>query len=204
MNQVFLPRQNDFAPTRDEVHAMLMALAPRGRAWQTDDVSGARQDSVLKSFWYAVAGVWRSLETAVSATLTEWSPASTSADRDLWMTDYGLPDACLPTGDDLVAAVRAGAGTAGEDWVAFAASLGIVAQARWLKGNPLDPDYPGVTATLVMTLSTVMSFSAAQQPPHAGNWQLGVQRLGDLNVSRIVCMLEACLPAHIDYIIVLA
>lgn len=204
MNQIFLPRQNDFSPTREEVYAMLMALAPRGRAWQTDDVSGARQGSVLKSFWYAVAGAWRSLETAVSATLGEWSPASTAVDRDLWMTDYGLPDACLPTGDDLLAAVRAGAGAPEVDWVAAAGLLGIVAQARWLKGNPNDPDYPGVTATLVLTLSTVMSFSAAQQPPRAGSWQVGVQRLGELEIARITCMLEACLPAHIDYIIVLA
>lgn len=193
MIRSFLPPQTDFSPTRDEVHAMLLSLAPRGRAWQSDDASGARQESVFKSFWYAVAGVWHRLETALSGVLDEWSAVTTTADLDLWMADYGLPDTCLPTGDDLVGAVRAGAGVGDTDWPAVAARFGIQMSVRYLKG--VDPEFPGVTATLHAVLSPGAVVSPSGQS--VGTATVGTTRLGEADILRIVCVLDRMVPAHL-------
>lgn len=192
---------NDHQPTRADCYEMLLALAPSGRAWQSNEAAGVRTGSVIKRFWYAVAGPWFALEGAISATLAEWSPATTARDRDLWLADFGLPDRCDPAGDDLATKVAALGSAQEVDWPALAEKLGIVATFRYLKGDPADPDLPGVRATLLVKVDGAASSPLERRPPQCGTWLIGVQRLGNESRIDLPCMIEKNLPAHLDYVV---
>lgn len=189
-------------PDTDDAFETFLALLPRGRAWQSG-ASGTvtPAESVMKRFWRAVATPWAAAEQAICDAYLDLSCATAEGDLDLWLEDYGLPDACDPSGDDLCAKVRTVGGDSASYWTGVAAGIGIVADIRFLKGDPDDPDHPGVAATLYARIDTLASFAADRRPPFCGNWNLGVQRLGDPDASRFACMLDNALPAHLDAIV---
>lgn len=118
------PRSEDpfRCPTKWELWRQILALLPRGRAWQThEDVAerwepgpssqlgtfevgqtqlGGEPDlsrlTVLQQYWAAYAEVLEYLHTRACALLEEFFCATTVEMRGEWGTDYGFPDACEP------------------------------------------------------------------------------------------------------------
>lgn len=121
------------APTADTLLPQILALAPRGPAWGTDEAGDGQGASPLMRL------VWKSLAA--------WAAASYSADYTLalqalpsaatwslagWEAELGLPDPCVGEAPDeasRLAAVRAKhAATGGQSpeyFICLAASLGF-------------------------------------------------------------------------------
>ncbi len=181
-------------PTRDDVTEQLLALLPRGRAWQNHaSVAVLSQQSVLKRFWRAVALPWTALETAICDAWDNMSCATAISDRDLWLEEYGLPDECDPFGDNLCGKAGSTGGTSTAYYAERIAALGYNVSLRWLKG--FDPQFPGVTATLhaVIHPGTISS----QPGMTVGNARVGVARLGEADIVRVICVLDRMIPAHV-------
>lgn len=117
-----------YCPTKDDTLAALLALLPRGRAWQSHeggpepyhdaafdprvfdpDVfdTETRTGSILYRFWEAVAYVVTFANDRLCALALEMFCATQSETREQWLTEYGLPDPCDPFPDlcDKVAAL---------------------------------------------------------------------------------------------------
>ena len=184
-------------PAQDDIYLGLLALLPRGRAWQTHDGSIDRADSVLKSFWYAIAGVVEGVETDICGTFDEFFCATASDDIDLWQEEYGLPDDCDPWGDDVCAKVATLGGTSAAYYMALAEDLGYATEMRWLTGD--DAEFPGVHSTLHVVIDTALS-AALPSPLTLGIWVLGAPgvegALGTPDTSRLECALDRIIPAH--------
>jgi len=118
-------------PSPADVLNATLALLPRGRAWQTNEgypqpeaVPGfnpaafnpdgfstqTTKASVLRQYWTAVAAVFSFLTTRICQLRLELWCATQFETRDLWMKEYGLPDACDPF-PELCAKVAAIGGT---------------------------------------------------------------------------------------------
>mgnify|MGYP001086257033 CR=1 FL=1 len=131
-------------PTFPEVLAATLALLPRGRAWQTRDggphpgseiafepaafdneafQTARRRPSVLWQFWAAVADVFTFVNQRLCDLRWEFWCATTNEQRDGWLKEYGLPDACDPF-PDLCLKVAAIGGTRCEYYAVVAARAG--------------------------------------------------------------------------------
>lgn len=134
-----------YCPTKQDILAALVALLPRGRAWQTHQGGPAapidpafadfafdgeayetrlRTGSVLHRFWSSIAEVFAFLHARLCALRLEFWCATMSETRPEWMAEYGLPDPCDPF-PDLCAKVAALGGARCEYFNA------IVARAGW-------------------------------------------------------------------------
>ena len=112
----------DICPTQDEITPQLLALLPRGRAWDTHD-GGPYPGSTSYQFWQAVASVWEWVNGRICALALEFFCASQSETNDLWMEEYGLPDGCDPF-PDLCTKVAAIGGTRCDYLTAISARAG--------------------------------------------------------------------------------
>jgi hypothetical protein len=131
-------------PTLAEVRASMLALLPRGRAWQSNEggpQSGVaigfdpggydndgfatqyRKAAVLYQFWTAVAEVFSYVNDRLCALRLEFWCATQTETRDLWLAEYGLPDDCDPF-PDLCTKVAALGGTRCEYYAEIAARAG--------------------------------------------------------------------------------
>ena len=106
----------------DELTNQVLALLPRGRAWQTHE-GGPRPGSVLYGFWRSVAGVFAFANARLCALRAEFFCSTKRETYDLWLAEYGLPDECDPF-PDLCAKVAAQGGAHGEPYRALAAAAG--------------------------------------------------------------------------------
>ena len=118
-------------PTLDDTTSALLALLPRGRAWQTNEgvpmpgqeigfaPPGFNNDafstvetkpSIIWQYWRSVAVVFQYATERLCALRQEFWCQSASETRDEWMVEYGLPDACDPF-PDLCTKVAAIGGT---------------------------------------------------------------------------------------------
>lgn len=131
-------------PTFPEVLESALAHLPRGRAWQSNEggpqrgleigfepngylPSGFsteyRPASVLRQFWSAVADVFTFVNKRICDLRLEFWCATHVETHDLWMTEYGLPDACDPF-PDLCTKVAAIGGSRCEYYQYIAARAG--------------------------------------------------------------------------------
>lgn len=126
-------------PQPADVLRATLALLPRGRAWQNHeggpspgaeaafnpDAFSARSErrSVLYQYWASVAEVFAFLTRRICDLRLEFWCKTLSETRDLWMEEYGLPDACDPF-PELCAKVAAIGGTRCEYYAAIAARAG--------------------------------------------------------------------------------
>lgn len=120
-----------FCPTEEQVRAQVLALLPRGRAWQTNEggpIQGfdaafnpeafhneafavtSRKKSVLWQYWAAFANIMWYLQKRLCDLRMEFWCATHNETHDGWMTEYGLPDNCDPF-PDLCTKVAALGGT---------------------------------------------------------------------------------------------
>lgn len=115
---------DEFAPVPDECLTQpqaldaLIALLPRGRAWTTTSETPVRL-GVLD----AMANLWAFLEARICAAKLEFFCQTQVETTDLWLADYGLPDACDPY-PDLCGKVAAFGGARCAYFVEIAARAG--------------------------------------------------------------------------------
>lgn len=91
-----VPMDRLSAPTGDQLLPQIICLAPRGRAWQTDEVNAPVGSTVQHRVWGvvadALASAYASLTRAVGAA---YPSAADDGGIQSWEYDYGLPDPCL-------------------------------------------------------------------------------------------------------------
>lgn len=153
-------------PTKYELWRSLLALLPRGRAWQTaQDVSDViyspgnsqvgtfetgitglgkepsfERLTVLQQFWLAFAEVLEYLHSRACALIPEMFCSTVSELRAEWWTEYGFPDDCDPW-NNLCAKVTAVGGSNCSYLTSLAASRG------WsLTCSDCDPSHVGMRA----------------------------------------------------------
>lgn len=131
-------------PTLDELTEATLAALPRGRAWQTNETgpvpghepafqedafqddafqTDSQKPSILWRYWRSFAELLAHLVQRACALRLEFWCATHSETNDLWMREYGLPDACDPF-PDLCTKVAAIGGTRCEYYAELAARLG--------------------------------------------------------------------------------
>jgi hypothetical protein len=174
------------------MYLALMKLMPPGAAWDNSDYPGS-VDSNIRRFVNAIAGTWSRFETAMCEALDEWFCFASSVDIDLWSLDYGVPDECDLYNASLCAKVAATHSVGAGALVSLLEDSGYNVEARWLTGN--DPEFPGIRSTLRVMVDPYLStaFTERTQLP----FRLGLgRRLGEPDISPIICMLERYIPAH--------
>ena len=110
----------------------VLALAPRGAAWGTDEAGDGKGASpVMLRFWRAIATWVADVNARDFAVATQAFPSAITTSLTDWETDYGLPDACRTSANTVAArisAVQARFGALGgqsrEYFICLAASLG--------------------------------------------------------------------------------
>lgn len=135
-------------PTKFELFRQVLALLPRGRAWQThEDVHEiahsqsseverfeadttalgaepyAERLTTLQRYWLAYAEVLEYLHQRACALLDEMFCATTAELRAEWGHEYGFPDSCEPW-DSLCLKVRADGGATCAYLASLATRLG--------------------------------------------------------------------------------
>jgi hypothetical protein len=131
-------------PTLDEIINATRALLPRGRGWQTHEggprpgaeiafqpsgfqggafATGYRPPSILYRFWKSIAVLLFYVNARLCDLRLEFWCATHRETHDLWMAEYGLPDACDPF-PDLCTKVAAQGGTRCEYYASVAARMG--------------------------------------------------------------------------------
>lgn len=200
-------------PDQQQCFDMFMNLLPRGRAWQTDEGSLRRERSVLKSFWWGVAGFWSKFELAAAEAVDEWFCETADIDAEQWRLDYyqDISDDCDPFAD-ACAKILGLAELSIEAYEEFAANLGWAATLRFLTGS--DPEFPGVRSTLYAQLD--LDASIAVDPVNGlGDFVLDTGRLGigfafsgagietteEDAIDRFSCIFDRVLPAHVALIV---
>lgn len=109
-------------PSAEELTEQALKLLPRGRAWRSRE-GGPEPASTLHQFWRSVAEPFAFLHERLCALRREFWCATHVETHDLWMAEYGLPDACDPF-PDLCTKVAAIGGTRCEYYAAIAARSG--------------------------------------------------------------------------------
>lgn len=131
-------------PTLADVLASALQLLPKGRAWQSNEggpeipidrafnpdafnpdafSTTSRGGSTLYRFWKAVADCFAFANQRLCDLRLEFFCATRRETDDLWMAEYGLPDACDPF-PDLCTKVAAIGGSRCEYYAAIAARAG--------------------------------------------------------------------------------
>jgi hypothetical protein len=193
------PSETEFCPSADDIFLAFMKLLPRGKAWQTRELSSLERDTILQKFFYGVANYWAThLEDLLCRTLDEWFCFSSVMDKDMWEADYSLPDACDLYNADVCSKVSSRPSTSVDSILDLLTKNGYAADARWLKGT--DVDYPGVWSTLVVTVDPHISpaylLSTAIPFPLDDTRALGAPGPG-----QVQCMLEGHLPLECAVIV---
>lgn len=187
------PADNEFCPGHDDIFLALMSLLPRGRAWQTVDLVSLARDTLLKRVVSGLALGWTKIEDAACNTLNEWFCYSAAETIQAWNTDYGIPDECDLYNANVCAKVEAQHSVSAASLLALLEANGYSAVGRWLKGSDLE--FPGVRSTFHVEVDPGLStaFTSRTVLP----FRLGEGRkIGEPDLSRIVCMLERYVPLH--------
>lgn len=140
-------------PTKWELFGQILALLPRGRAWQTHETvgefiagpsatygsasfggdlgagaeGGGERLTVMQQFWASFAEVSEFLHQRACALIDEMFCETTSELAVEWGTDYGFPDSCDPW-PTLCDKVRAQGGATCAYFVGLAASIGYAVE----------------------------------------------------------------------------
>jgi hypothetical protein len=191
-------------PDVPTVASWFTALLPRGPAWQTDDNTRSADVSTLRQFWAAVATTWQELETQIGNTIGEFFCETSVTDTDWWLLDYGLPNACDPTGATACVVETSGTGQSLTFYQAVASALGYATAMQWVLGGIYVDSifkFPGVYSTLYVQIDSAAS-SRGFAIITCGTWELGDEMaLGVADYSGLACVLETMVPAHISIIV---
>lgn len=82
-------------PTNEELLPQVIAAAPRGPAWGSDEAGdGTGASPVMRQVWTAVSGWMADLYTAAFQTAVQAFPSAVTFSLPDWEAEYGLPDPC--------------------------------------------------------------------------------------------------------------
>lgn len=83
-------------PTTETLTPQVLAVAPRGAAWGTDEYGDGRGASpVQRQFWSAIAGFAADLYAAAFGAAVQAFPSAITTRLTDWEIELGLPDVCL-------------------------------------------------------------------------------------------------------------
>jgi hypothetical protein len=220
-------------PTKLQRFRQILMLLPQGTAWQTSEPAGQaftetmvqltppwtqrdlfqtlhRPLTVMHGFWSAAADFFWQLEQMLCALRLEFFCATMSQTRELWLAEYGLPDACDPF-PDICAKAAATGGTRCEYYQEIAARAGwsiecenvfsaICAMLGTFQLGNVGLGGQGGAATIrvVVDLDASPAFQGrVQTQPQLGAFQLGNVLSCPPDISSLVCLLDRIVPAHV-------
>lgn len=219
-------------PTLFESFCQTALLWPRGRAWpimRTDTPSRywawlAALGGLIPNRWptgfvqagytAAIAFVRNFIETRLCALRLEFWCFSHSETHDQWLTEYGLPDECDPF-PDLCTKVAAIGGTRCEYYAEVAARAGWSITCTVHNGQcgatmgcaQMGCDETGSGSAAFISIDVFLNESpsyvaAAENPPYAGNFQMGFSLACEPDITPLKCILDRVVHAHlvIEYI----
>lgn len=199
--------REDKCPIKPEIHAQLLALLPRGRAWQSEHDLLPDSDSVLARYWSAFAAVLEFVNQRICAALDEFTCATMSETQGAWERDYGIPDDCGLWSNvcDKVAAIGS---TRCEYFAEVAARSGWEIECRNLRADGPRADCATADcARLVEPTPAVLDILVKrdESPAWAGAvWPIAdcaradCVRLCEPDPDPLRCVLERIVPAHLD------
>lgn len=204
---------SDICPTKDDIVPQALALLPRGRAWQTHD-GGPYTGSTLRQFWTAIAAVVEFANRRICDLRAEFWCATRAETNDLWLAEYGLPDACDPF-PDLCTKVAALGGSTCEYYTEVARLAGWAIRCTdtgcgdvagcALAGIALPGGRTGGSIVIEVDLSESPAYEGGYSTqPYAGALQAGLPLACPPDISPLACILERVVHAHIrvDYVTV--
>lgn len=208
-----------FCPTKWQLWQQVLALLPRGRAWQTHEPPVYALDgqgdpdietlTVQQRFWASYAEVLEHLHQRACALLNEIFCASVSEMLPDWQTEYGFPDPCEPY-DSLCEKVTDVAGTTCAD----------IAAAAWRRGWKIAcadctsagyvptvaddaiadcamVECPCFGLTIKVFLSESPAYVSGSVPAVADFAVADCDDLCDVAIDPLICVIERIRPAHI-------
>lgn len=198
-------------PSVDDITAQVLALLPRGRAWQTHDRMPSQDSSTIYRYWRSFSEVLAFLTRRLCDLRLEFWCATHSETHDLWMREYGLPDSCDPF-PDLCAKVAALGGARCEYYAEIAARAGWSidcvtsnTDCGGAAGNfQAGCDVTGgvIGGAMIMIIVRLHESPAYLAPltsgPFAGNLQVGRGLDCDPDISPLKCILDRVVHAHIE------
>jgi hypothetical protein len=220
-------------PTLDELTASALMVLPKGRAWQSNEggprrgveiafdpggyepggfSTAYRKPSVLWQFWRAVAEVFSFVNERWCALRLEFWCATQSETRDLWMLEYGLPNACDPF-PDLCTKVAAQGGTRCDFYAMIAARAGWSIScvdrvgfcgtrvgSRRSKAGIFKPGFVrGAQLAIVVDLKNSPAFTGtAHAKPRAGRLKAGRRLACGPDIGPLECLLARVVHAEIQ------
>lgn len=194
-------------PDTDALTAQVIALLPRGRAWQTDEI-GPRSGSVLYGYWRSVAQLFQFVNQRLCDLHAEFFCATRNETDPEWMKEYGLPDSCDPFADVCVKVAATGGATC-EYFTQIAALAGwsiSCSDPCGAEAGCAEPllDATGLSAgngTLIITVHTAESPSYV---PIDGSAETGLVEAGQPNrcdpIEAIRCLIDRIAHAHLEII----
>ena len=220
-------------PTALQRFRQLLLLLPRGKAWQSSEPAGQaftasmaqtaprwaqgglfqtlhRPLTVMQATLQAMADYWVQLEQMLCALRLEFFCATMDATRELWLAEYGLPDACDPF-PDICAKAAATGGTRCEYFAAIAARAGWVIDcenvftaicAMFGATQFGQSGFGGQGGAAMVQITVDLDASPAFQGrietlPMFGAFQFGNTLNCDPDISSLVCLLDRIVPAHV-------
>lgn len=208
-----------FCPSKWQLWQQVLALLPRGRAWQTHEppvytineagVPDIDSLTVQQRYWAAYAEVLEYLHQRACALLDEMYCASARELLPEWLTEYGFPDQCEPYDtlcekvadlpgasctDIAVSALRRG-------WVIECVDCGMgpyappVAEFAIADQSPADCGCIGLTIRVLTAQSP--AYTAETLYPVADQAVADCSDLCGPRVAPLICLIERIRPAHI-------
>lgn len=200
-------------PTQEQMLAAVMALVPRGRAWQTSPFASA-EDTVQRRFWAALADIAFQGNSRLCVLVNEFFCETASETLDLWALEYGLPDACDPFAD-LCAKVDA-LGDTTPDYAEAAAllrgwSVSIEQQfitasmsgyaGLGMAGASTVGAEQGVTWLVTIDTDSSPAFEGVGEGiPYAGLMMAGEAMACTPDIDSLECVLRRIAPAQVDLV----
>lgn len=197
------PRVEDVCLTQPQALDALIMMLPRGRAWETNAETPVRR-GVLD----ALANLWAYIESRICAAKLEFFCQTQSETTDLWLADYGLPDACDPY-PDLCSKVAAFGGTRCDYFVEIAARAGwAISCIDRFCGAVAGRGRAGRAQTgrgraqselhVLVDLAASSAWSGGYRtPPLAGRLRAGRKLACGPDLEPLKCLLERIVHAHV-------
>lgn len=200
-------------PDLEETLASVLAITPRGRAWQNTPFLSP-DETTQRRFWRSIADPAQRLNARLCALVDEFFCESAVETRDIWAAEYGLPDACDPFAD-LCAKVDA----VGDTTAAYAEAAALL--RGWLvvideqfitasmsgyaglgcAGGAIAAAEQGVTwLVMIDTAASPAWAGAGAGVPLAGAMLASDSLACPPDISSLECVLRRIAPAQVDLV----
>ena len=220
-------------PTLDEITASVLQELPKGRAWQTNEggprpgaeigfqpsgfednafATRYKRPSILWRFWRAISAMLFYVNSRLCDLRLEFWCATHRETDDLWMAEYGLPDACDPF-PDLCTKVAAIGGTRCEYYAAIAARVGWSIECRETvfdcgsrmnsragKARAGSIKNAAVLQVIVHLNSSTAFVAGRSLPSLSGRMRAGRRQSCGPNISPLLCLMSRIVHAEIQIV----